>query len=147
MRAHSYHHHARGFTLIEIMLVVGIMALLAAFAFPAFARARIAANEMVSISTVRTLSTSLEGFRSAQSPPAYPVDLTELSDSLPAYIDTVLTSGLRQGYEFAYELLNESQYEIVASPETPSVTGIREFYVDETGVIRVGTDETGPPVE
>ncbi|MCM8812006.1 MAG: type II secretion system GspH family protein [Candidatus Omnitrophica bacterium] len=136
-----------GFTLVEILLVMGIIAMLAALAFPGFARARVTANEMVSISTCRTLSSALESYRSAQTPPTYPDEMSFLGDVVPAYLDETLVDGTRRGYIFEYEFINENQYELVATPEISGVTGVREFYVDETGIIRVGTDDTGTPIE
>ncbi len=147
MRAHYFRHHARGFTLIEIMLVCAIMGLIAAMALPNYLRARVSANEMVAIEVCRTLSTALEGYRAAQSPPAYPPDLAMLSNDLPPYLDSVVTRGTRQGYDYVYTRVNDNRYTVVGTPQTATVTGVRSFFVDESGVIRVGTDNTGVPIE
>src|SRR3989338_5142185 len=54
----------RGFTLVEIMIVVAIIALLAAIAIPNVLRGRTSANEAASIGNLRALVSSLEMFRS-----------------------------------------------------------------------------------
>ena len=90
----------KGFTLVEIMIVVAIIVLLAAIAIPNLLRARLSANEATAIAAMRTLSTAMEGYRAAQSPPAYPTTLLSLNASNPPYIDSVLASGNKSGYTF-----------------------------------------------
>jgi hypothetical protein len=45
-----------------------------------------------------------------------------------------------------YTFINANQYTLTASPITPNVTGIRVFFVDEAGVIRLN-DAAGLPLE
>ena len=138
----------RGLTLVEVMIVVAIIALLAAIAIPNLLRAHHNANESAAIGVMHTLSAALESFRAAQTPPTYPTtDLTELSGATPPYIADSLADGTNQGYTFTYTPVDANQYDLVASPDVVNVTGTRDFFVDETGTIRSGTDETGDPLE
>jgi len=136
----------RGFTLVEIMIVIAVIAMLAAVSIPVFLRARIQANETSAISSLRTISTSCVGFRSIQSPLSYPNNLGELSAAVPPYIDQILGAGTKQGYVFNYNLVGPDQYTCTAAPVTPNITGVRIFFVDESGVIRVN-NAAGAPVE
>jgi len=141
----------RGFTLVEIMIVVAIIALLAAISIPNLLRARHNANETSAIKVVRTVSTACEGFRSAQTPLTYPPDLLSLSGAVPPYISNVISNAVdaataRQGYFYSYQLLNPNQYTFTATPAVVGTTGTRVFFVDETGVIRVG-DAVGPTLQ
>ncbi len=126
-----------GFTLVEIMIVVAIIALIAAIAIPNMLRARVNANEASGIASVRTLVSSLESFRANQTPVTYPPDLPTLASANPPYIDGVLGAGTKQGYSFAYTRVNANQYTLTADPQTPNITGVRGFFANETGVIRV----------
>src|SRR3989338_5743063 len=63
----------RGFTLVEIMIVVAIIALLAAIAIPNVLRGRTTANESAAIGNLRALSSSLEMYRSVNN--VYPLDV------------------------------------------------------------------------
>lgn len=136
----------KGFTLVEIMIVVAIIVLLAAIAIPNLLRARLSANEATAIAAMRTLSTAMESYRAAQSPPAYPNALTNLNASNPPYIDSVLAGGNKSGYTFTVAG-GGNTYGITAAPQTANVTGVRSFYVDQSGVVRVGTDAAGTPIE
>ena len=130
----------KGFTLVEIMIVVAIIILLAAIAIPNLLRARHNANEAAAIASCRTLSTAQESFRAAQTVPSYANRLTDLSGVTPPYIDTTLGTGTKQGYIYAFQgTTNNNEYTIAATPVDTNVTGTRVFRVDESGVVCAGT--------
>jgi len=125
----------KGFTLVEIMIVVAIIALLAAIAIPNLLRARHNANEAAAISSLRTLSTAEESYRAAQNPPTYGT-MALLGAATPAYIDGVLAAGTKQGYGFVMTVApGLNLYQITATPSVVGQTGTRVFRVDQTGVI------------
>ena len=129
----------KGFTLVEIMIVVAIIGLLAAIAIPGLLRSRHNANEAAAIGSSRTISTSCESYRAAQITPAFPAAMTNLSTATPPYIDGVLAAGTKQGYTYAYTSDSANTYHLIAAPITVGTTGTRYFYVDETGVLRNST--------
>ena len=137
----------RGFTLVEIMIVVAIIALLAAIAIPNLLRARHNANEAAAIASLRTLSTAEESYRAAQNPPTYGT-LVLLGAPLtgPPYIDVTLAAGAKQGYNFVMTVAPTTNvYQVTATPQTVGTTGTRVFRVDQTGVIFDQTN--GLPIE
>jgi len=136
----------RAFTLVEIMIVVAIVALLAAIAIPNLLRARLNANESAAIASLRSISTACEEYRGAQDPNSYPPDMSTMVNAIPPYVDPVLGSGHKSGYSFQYVLTAPNEYHAVAAPEVVNITGIRSFFVDESGVIRAGTDVSGAPI-
>lgn len=141
----------KGFTLVEIMIVVAIIALLAAIAIPNLLRARINANESAAIATLQTLSSALQSFQAANPATGFPDSLTGLAPAgEPPYVDTTLavTSPSRQGYNFTYTQVPgtpSTQFHIYAGPITPNVTGIRGFYIDEQGVVSAIATAAGDP--
>lgn len=66
------------------------------------------------------------------------------SDAAVSFIDSVLASGLKHGYVFTVEPSvgpwGTPQYTAHADPQTPGKTGVRTFFIDETGVIRFNGD-------
>ena len=131
----------RGFTLVEIMIVVAIIVLLAAIAIPNLLRARLNANEATAIAAMRTMSTAMESYRAAQTPPTYPTALTQLNGSNPPYIDDQLANGTKSGYNFS---LSGAQYNftVTAVPLQTNITGVRSFFVDQSGVVRAAATGT-----
>lgn len=134
----------KGFTLVEIMIVVAIIALLAAIAIPNLLRARHNANEAAAVASLRTISTAFESFRAAQTPTTYPASLAILGAEVPPYIDATLAGGTKQGYTFnPCGSTSANTYTCTATPVTSGVTGTRIFVVTESGVITSG----GNPIE
>ncbi len=125
-----------GFTLVEIMIVVAIIALLAAIAIPNLLRARLNANESAAIGAIQTISTAAISWRGVNS--SYPTNLVALSNATPEYIDDNLGDGGKQGYNFALTGAANT-FTATARPQTFQTTGNRSFFVNESGVIRFTT--------
>jgi type IV pilus assembly protein PilA len=146
----------RGFTLVEIMIVVAIIALLAAIATPNMLRTRLAANESSAIAALKTISSAAHTYRASN--PGYPPDLNSLYANLtPPYIDSVLAGGVKQGYTFnlsgtdADANGNYQGFESYAAPISSGITGNRFFFLDTSGVIRynlsANTSSSGTPLD
>ena len=128
----------KGFTLVEIMIVVAIIALLAAIAIPNLLRARLNANESAAIAAMQTIVTAQISWRTSNS--TYCSNLFNLSNASPPYIDSVLGNGQKQGYNFAITNATSTQFVAIANPVTPGRTGNRRFCTSDEGVIRYSTN-------
>jgi prepilin-type N-terminal cleavage/methylation domain-containing protein len=126
----------RGFTLIEIMVVVAIIALLAGIAIPLLLRVRLNANEGAIKAELRTFSSACEGYRAKQNPPTYPADVDALASGTNAYLDPswLLVDQPRHGYTISYAV-GEGRYSLLATPAVAHRTGVNTFCVDQSGVI------------
>lgn len=133
----------RGFTLIEIMIVIAIISTLVVLAIPSMLRSRMNANELSAISSLKTMNNGCQAFYANTIPHTYPSQLTDLisPNSNPPYIDSVLASGRKQGYDFTYQFVDSENFTINADPITFGRTGGRHFFIDETGVIRATSED------
>ena len=127
-----------GFTLVEIMVVVSILALLAVISIPMMLRNQINANETIAISSCRTIVSACQSFYTYNMPRMYPTDLSILgaaTETGPAFLDNALASGTKSGYNFTYNRTSPFAFTLNADPQLPGRTGNRYFYSDETSRI------------
>jgi prepilin-type N-terminal cleavage/methylation domain-containing protein len=125
------HERRGGFTLLELMLVVTILAIIMAIAIPGIQNARITANEASAISTLRTVTTVNVQYRLRFG--RYPASLNNLFAE--GYIDSSVANPTKAGYTFTY-VGNPQTFTFNGNPMNPGQSGFRYFYVDAVGVIR-----------
>ena len=138
----------KGFSLIELLIVVAIILIIAAIAIPNLLRAKMAANEASAVGSMRTINTSSVEYATTYG--GYPSILAALggpaggsaTSSSSELIDAVLAGGTKSGYTFSYTTGatdsngNILAYTLTAIPTSIGTTGQREFFTDQSGVIR-----------
>ena len=123
----------KGFTLVEIMIVVAIIALLAAIAIPNLLRAKISSNDALAVSTLRALSTASEMYAVANLGD-YPGDETSLTSASPPYTNKSYCGQSISGFTYSCTL-NSSSYSYTATPMTVGTTGTTTYTITTGGVL------------
>lgn len=136
--------HSRGFSLIELLIVVAILGIIAALAIPNLINARQAAKAASVVSALRLIHTSEISYR--QSNNAYG-DLNALGNA--GFInDSRLRSGQKARYTFVVTPDGadpSARYTATADPSDPTSAAIwRHYFIDQSGVIRW---KTGAPAD
>jgi type IV pilus assembly protein PilA len=157
----------RGFSLIELLIVVAIILIIAAIAIPNLIRARIAANESSAVGSLRTVNTSqasfqgtypMVGFASKLSAlgPGASTGCTTPSSTNACMIDWALAQSTAVGSPKSGYYFNETAggsvggillgYTLDGLPATLNISGVRGFCSNEDAVIRytaVGSAASG----
>jgi prepilin-type N-terminal cleavage/methylation domain-containing protein len=155
----------KGFSLIELLIVVAIILIIAAIAIPNLLRARIAANESSAASSIRIVNTAQVSYLSAFQTAGYsgtmlalgPPAATGCSGIQPTaasacLIDWVLANATvvatpKSGYYFAlaaFPAAPNTSYVVGGAPSAANVTGVRGFCSNEEGVIRYVASAAAP---
>jgi type IV pilus assembly protein PilA len=154
----------RGFSLIELLVVVAIILIIAAIAIPSLLNSRIAANEAAAAVTVRTITTASMTYSSTYGngfppnlatlggPPAGPATCNQA-----VLLDEIITTApnTKSGFTFAFTPVGplvtppagcgaagSDAYLVTGTPVTENLTGIRSFCSDEPGTIHFDTTGT-----
>src|SRR5262249_43257560 len=121
----------QGFTLIELMIVIAIIAFIAAIAIPNLVSARKHGNETAAIGALKTLQTCQTIFREGDKDGNGRLDYGSLPQLSAAHlVDQVLGSGTKQGYLFrtgASTSTSEFLWFATANPILAGMTGDRYF--------------------
>jgi prepilin-type N-terminal cleavage/methylation domain-containing protein len=127
-----------GFTLLELMIVVEVIAIIAALAIPALARQRIMTNEAATVGNLRTISTAEFAHNAAKLTYGNFEQLAEGADmGAGAYLEGGWREGIvRNEYVYTMPVATPEQFQVVATPVVPGQTGLRAFTVDASGDIK-----------
>jgi type IV pilus assembly protein PilA len=154
----------KGFSLIELLIVVAIMLIVAAIAIPRLLTARMAANESSAAQSLRTMNSAQITYQSTYPTVGYAASITALGPSAvtcttpsstnACLIDYVLaqataSSTPKSGYYFNVGATAgggiNNDYTIGGSPAILNVNGTRGFCSNSDGVVRY-TTPAGAPV-
>ena len=151
----------KGFSLIELLIVVAIILIIAAIAVPSLLRSRAKAQEASAVASIRFINTTCQAYQNAFGI-GFPANLTDLgpsaspSSTAADLIDNVLSTGMKSGYSFAYTTPSAAggnareTYDLTAVPQAGSAAS-RSFYSNESFVIRQSTAGTAtaadPPIQ
>lgn len=150
----------KGFSLIELLIVVAIILVIAAIAIPSLLHAKMSANESSAVGSLRTINTACTTYSSTYGT-GFPAALSNLgpaavpTGSQADLLDAVLASGVKSGYSFSYSSaapVNSviNTYTINADPVIRGTSGQRSFYTDQTFVIHANpsapASASDPPI-
>lgn len=148
-----------GFSLLELLIVVGVILIIAAIAVPNLLRAKIAANESSAVQTVRQISTAELSYHTAYSSVGFAPDLKSLggpalacspSPASACIVDSEITGGNKSGYAFFAAGFapggspTNTQFVASSAPWVFNRTGTRNFCIaTDDGALRATMGSAG----
>jgi type IV pilus assembly protein PilA len=142
----------KGFSLIELLIVVTIILIISAIAIPNYMKSRMLANEASAIASVRVINTAAVAYSSSFPATGFPANLSDLGGATPCTVspasacllDSQIASGAKSGYTFLWigdGATPSVGYTLNATPLAVGSSGQRMFCSDQGEVIRF--DPTG----
>jgi type IV pilus assembly protein PilA len=149
----------KGFSLVELLIVVTIIMIIAAIAIPNLLRSKIQANESSAVASIRNINTAEVTYQSTWGS-GFAAGLTNLGGASPCLVATSAAACIidpllsvapntKSGYVFAAAGTIpiggvNSGFEVNATPSILQVTGVRAFCSDQTGLIQFVSPSAGP---
>ncbi len=132
-----------GFTLIEMMVVVAILAIIAAIAIPNLLRSRVQANEAATIEDLSVICQAQISYNAGNMTFSTFEDLTDDATG-PPFLDEGWVEGReKNGYIFTMPVSSATAFVCFADPIDPGVSGSRYYRVDTSGIVRY--NDSGQP--
>jgi type IV pilus assembly protein PilA len=149
----------KGFSLIELLVVLAIIMIIAAIAIPNLLGSRMSANEASAVGSLRTYTTAMIAYSAQCQDLGFPNDLTGLGPGAGdctgmGIVDDVLGGSItpsKNGYTFTYVVVpgpvTNDGYTLNADPQSRGTTGRRSFYTDQVGVIYYNQSAPASPTD
>jgi type IV pilus assembly protein PilA len=142
----------KGFSLIELLLVVAVILIISAIAVPNFLRSRLRANEASAVASLRVINTAAVTYSITYPDLGFPAQLSTLGGANPCssssaqacLLDDILAQGAKGGYNFAWTgdgAVPSVSFTITGTPQTIGGSGQNMYCTDQTGIIHY--DPTG----
>lgn len=128
----------KGFTLVEIMLVVAIIVVIVAIALPNLLRIRMNTNEVLAQKNLRAIAAAYEMYFSTNG--VYPNDDNALIGAKPPYLNRRYCNQVVNDYTYICRLSGSNEYTISASPARCGIGGVHNYYIT-TGMRMLPQDD------
>jgi type IV pilus assembly protein PilA len=143
-----------GFSLIELLLVVGVILIISAIAVPNFLRSRLRANESSAVASIGVINTAAVTYSMTYPDMGFPATLAALGGANPCsasstqacLVDDLLAQGIKSGYSFVWAgdgAVPSVTYTVSGTPQVVGSSGQRMFCTDQTSVIRYDASGSG----
>jgi prepilin-type N-terminal cleavage/methylation domain-containing protein len=144
----------KGFSLIELLVVVSVILIIAAIAIPSFLRSRMRANEASAVGSMRSINTAIVAYSVMYPDKGLPAQLTFLGGASPCtassvtacLIDDALAQGSKNGYSFVLTgdgAVPSVSFTLTGTPQVVGSSGQRMFCLDPTGIIHFDPSGAG----
>jgi prepilin-type N-terminal cleavage/methylation domain-containing protein len=145
----------KGFSLIELLIVVAVILIIPAMAVPNFLRSRLRANEASAVASLRMINTAGITYSITYPDMGFPAQLTTMGGANPCatatsaqacLIDNSLAQGNKSGYNFVWTgdgAVPSFSFIVTGTPQVGGGSGQRMFCTDQTGVIHYDLTGSG----
>ena len=144
----------KGFSLVELLLVVAVILIISAIAVPNFLRSRLRANEASAIASIRLIDTAAVTYSTTYPDSGYPALLSNLGGPTPCagtsiqacMIDDTLAQGSKSGYTFVWTgdgATPSVAFTLTGSPQMVGTTGQSMYCSDQTSLIHIEISGAG----